>query len=270
MAARRGLVEDLLELGTRLSWKACLAAAVATAVFLQGIATLLITTAPPAGLAGFGGYAARNLAGTLLRLFGVVVPVALVFAALISAMRRSQSASLHERAHAGGMDAVRRLSWSQFERLIGEAFRRQGFDVRETGNGAGDGGVDLLLTKETRQHLVQCKHWRAQSVGVTVIRELNGVVAARGAAGGFVVTSGSFTGDARAFAASCGIELIDGQQLGSMIGPQRLASPPATLTAACPKCGSTMVRRVAKKGAYAGREFWGCSQYPACRGTVRI
>lgn len=34
----------------------------------------------------------------------------------------------------------------------------------------------------------------------------------------------------------------------------------------CPKCGSSMVRRTAKSGANAGNSFWGCSQYPACRG----
>lgn len=35
----------------------------------------------------------------------------------------------------------------------------------------------------------------------------------------------------------------------------------------CPKCGKDMVRRVAKSGANAGNSFWGCSQYPACRGV---
>lgn len=34
----------------------------------------------------------------------------------------------------------------------------------------------------------------------------------------------------------------------------------------CPKCGHSMVRRTAKSGANAGNSFWGCSQYPACRG----
>ena len=242
MAARRGFVEDLLDLGTRLSWKTCLAAAVVSAVALHGLASLLITTAPPGGLASLGGYAVRNLAGMLLRLFGVLVPVTLVFAALISALRRSHAASLHERAHAGGIDAVRRLSWTQFERLIGEIFRNQGFDVQETGNRTKDGGVDLVLAKNGREYLVQCKHWRAQSVGVTMIRELNGVVAARGASGGgFVVTSGTFTSEARAFAGTCPIELVDVEQLEALfqqsqaaagagntariVSPQRVAQP---------------------------------------------
>ncbi len=33
----------------------------------------------------------------------------------------------------------------------------------------------------------------------------------------------------------------------------------------CPKCGSQLVQRVAKKGANVGNSFWGCSNYPKCR-----
>ncbi|MFZ4778836.1 MAG: four helix bundle suffix domain-containing protein [Terrimicrobiaceae bacterium] len=34
----------------------------------------------------------------------------------------------------------------------------------------------------------------------------------------------------------------------------------------CPICGKVMRRRVARKGANAGKAFWGCSGYPECRG----
>lgn len=33
----------------------------------------------------------------------------------------------------------------------------------------------------------------------------------------------------------------------------------------CPKCGSSMVLRTARRGANAGNQFWGCSAYPRCR-----
>ena len=33
----------------------------------------------------------------------------------------------------------------------------------------------------------------------------------------------------------------------------------------CPKCGSQLVERVAKKGVNAGNTFWGCSNFPKCR-----
>ncbi len=38
----------------------------------------------------------------------------------------------------------------------------------------------------------------------------------------------------------------------------------------CPLCTKPMVRRIAKRGANAGGEFWGCTGYPACRGTRPI
>ena len=38
----------------------------------------------------------------------------------------------------------------------------------------------------------------------------------------------------------------------------------------CPKCGAVMVKRKAAKGAFAGNEFWGCSNYPRCRYIINI
>lgn len=38
----------------------------------------------------------------------------------------------------------------------------------------------------------------------------------------------------------------------------------------CPKCGKPMLRRMQKKGAGQGREFWGCCDYPHCDGTRPI
>lgn len=38
----------------------------------------------------------------------------------------------------------------------------------------------------------------------------------------------------------------------------------------CPKCGSKMLKRVATKYPYKGREFFGCSQFPRCRGIISI
>ena len=35
----------------------------------------------------------------------------------------------------------------------------------------------------------------------------------------------------------------------------------------CPLCGKPMIKRTIKRGAKAGRQFWGCSGYPECQGT---
>ncbi len=38
----------------------------------------------------------------------------------------------------------------------------------------------------------------------------------------------------------------------------------------CPKCGSTMMLKTTKQGANAGSRFWGCSNFPQCRGTRQL
>ena len=135
----------------------------------------------------------------------------------------------------------------------------------------------------SEKFLVQCKQWRAFKVGVDVVRELYGVMAATGATGGFVVTSGRFTEEALMFASGRNVTLVDGPKLHGLIRQAKLSAKPATvqsapepadrpstvpaLAPACPACAKPMTKRVAKRGANEGQAFWGCTGYPACRGT---
>lgn len=50
------------------------------------------------------------------------------------------------------------------------------------------------------------------------------------------------------------------------------STPPtrSTGTPSCPRCGSQMIRRLARRGRNAGGYFWGCSRYPRCKGTRSI
>ena len=218
--------------------------------------------------------------GKALATFGqYLLPLAFIIGAGVSAYGQQKRARLLEDVQEGSDASVLNgMSWREFEMLVGEAFRRGGYSVIETGGGGADGGVDLVLHKNGVKSLVQCKQWKARNVGVSVIRELNGVMAVAGAAQGFVVTSGVFSNDAINFAASCNIELVDGTELKKIISTVRSTAPRATYTPAaaipsnpaCPKCGSSMVKRTAKQGANAGNMFWGCSDYPKCKGIVAI
>jgi four helix bundle suffix protein len=38
----------------------------------------------------------------------------------------------------------------------------------------------------------------------------------------------------------------------------------------CPQCGKLMVLRTAKAGINDGKQFWGCSGYPGCKGVVKV
>ena len=89
-----------------------------------------------------------------------------------------------------------------------------------SGEGGADGGVDIVLSRGSDRYFVQCEQWKARQVRVTTVRELYGVMAAQGAAGGYVVTSGVFTDEARRFAKGREIELIGGDRLVEMISAQ--------------------------------------------------
>jgi len=112
-----------------------------------------------------------------------------------------------------GIDSLRRMSWRQFEQLAGEAFRRQGYAVEETGLGGADGGIDLILRKNGRTTLVQCKQWQNRQVGVKVVREMYGLLVHHQAAAVKIVALGDYTSDARRFAHGKPIELIHGDEL---------------------------------------------------------
>lgn len=99
------------------------------------------------------------------------------------------------------------LGSRDFERLVGEAFRHRGFAV--TGFGASVSDGVLGLAKGGERFLVQCKHWRKPQVDVTAIREFSGTIRAVGAYGGYVITAGRFTREARELAKTCRITLID-------------------------------------------------------------
>ena len=45
---------------------------------------------------------------------------------------------------------------------------------------------------------------------------------------------------------------------------------PAESSPSCPQCGRPMVLRTAKAGINEGKQFWGCSAFPECKGVVKI
>ncbi|MGA2342815.1 MAG: restriction endonuclease [Steroidobacteraceae bacterium] len=130
---------------------------------------------------------------------------------------------MHSRSHCSGTrgaapahPVLASLTWRDFERLIGEEFRRRGFIVTGFGGGIPGGSgrsVDLALMRKGERFLVECKQWRKQQVDVTVVRDLGRIIRAAGASGGYLFTGGEFTCEARELARCTRIELIDGALL---------------------------------------------------------
>lgn len=275
MARRKqSLFEDLIEITSKLPWWVGILLAITAYFGLHNIASSEVTVVTQPGQ--MGQLISQSLFKTLA-IFGLyLLPFVFLLGSATSAYGRYKRKALHEQvASSPSSGELNNMSWQAFEALVGEAFRRKGYAVTETGGGGADGGIDLALSREGETFLVQCKQWKVYKVGVKTVRELYGVMASKGAAGGFVVTSGVFTDEARAFAAGKNIELMDGKALHALIRGVSVPSKAATDSSAavtanapvCPVCQSAMVRKTARKGSNAGNEFWGCPQYPACKGT---
>jgi restriction system protein len=105
-----------------------------------------------------------------------------------------------------------------FERLCQRLLRESGFIKVEVTGKSGDGGIDghgvLRVNLISFQVLFQAKRWQS-AVSASVVRDFRGAMVGR-ADKGLIITTSSFTRDARAEATRDGapaIDLIDGEDL---------------------------------------------------------
>lgn len=127
-------------------------------------------------------------------------------------------------------DALSRIGWDEFERVLAAHYRDVGWWVEHVGTGgtgaAFDGGVDLRLRRDAQVVLVQCKHWNAKQVTHNAVHELLGILVTEGATGAILITSGEFTDAAIATAGRTDkLRLIDGRGVRDMLGDDAFASP---------------------------------------------
>jgi restriction system protein len=191
---KNDLADAVVDATARLPWWAGMAMALASYFWLHSMAQKPLNAVLQPGQAGSIAIAAMWQAFATIGQY--LLPFLFLLGAGVSAYKRHQARHLHAEA-ANRADGVAQGTWREFELLVGEYFRRHGFTALDNGGGGPDGGVDVLLKKGADKYLVQCKQWRALRVGVQPVRELYGVMAARRVAGGFVVTSGDFTPEAR-------------------------------------------------------------------------
>lgn len=213
---RINLLEELVDFATRLPWWTGVVLALASWAGLHWLADAATPAPSPAALQNV----ALPFPRGLVTLLGYVLPALFLAAAAMSLWLRWRTRRNYAAVAADqGPAALERLSWREFENLVAEFFRHKGFTVEPRGGAVPGGGVDLVAGIGEDRYLVQCKHWRVQRVGVAVVRAICEIAAAEGAAGVFVVTSGSFTDEARKFVFEnrIDIELISGERLQCMI-----------------------------------------------------
>ncbi len=212
-------MEDVIDISSRLSWKINISFAVIAYVVLHLVAQIKPQT--PAGIGTMGSFVVKQMFITLAMFGQFVLPVAFLIAAIISFFRTRKQVRIYNGvADRQEVSSLTDMSWREFEILICECFQRIGFKVMPTAGGA-DGGIDIKLTMNGELYLIQCKQWRAYKVGVQPVREFYGVMAATGAVGGYFVTSGEFTEEAKKFADGLNLRLMDGRKLLKMFSEQR-------------------------------------------------
>jgi restriction system protein len=116
------------------------------------------------------------------------------------------------------LELLLHLEPSAFERLCQRLLRESGFTKVEVTGRTGDGGIDgtgvLRVTLLSFQVLFQCKRWKG-TVGASLVRDFRGAMVGR-ADKGLVITTGTFSADARREATRDGapaIDLLDGDAL---------------------------------------------------------
>lgn len=120
------------------------------------------------------------------------------------------------------LESVMGMSPDAFERLAQRLLREAGFISATVTGRSGDGGIDGLgvyrLSLVSFPVFFQCKRYRG-SVGSSAVRDFRGAMAGRGDKG-LLITTGTFTADAKAEATRDGappVDLIDGQRLCDLL-----------------------------------------------------
>jgi Restriction endonuclease len=109
------------------------------------------------------------------------------------------------------------LDGRRFEFELSVLLGKLGYAVTRTG-GAGDGGVDLVLSRAGREVIVQCKAHR-RPIGPGPVRDLYGTMNHRGAEEAWLVTTTGFSRAARDFADGKRIRLLGVRELLKAEGP---------------------------------------------------
>ena len=241
----------------------------------------IVAVATPAPSGGFARAAFGGLAGV-----GLIAALFFVFLAKRQPARAVPSAApaappVVPPAPAAAADDtldLDSLRADQIELLLGEIFRRQGYTVEISAALGADGGSDLTLRRDGESIPVQSRDWNAARVTEQEVREFYGLMAGTAAPRGILVTTGSFSREARDLATEKSIELIDRAGLAQRIAAVRrpdenffdVASWIGDFTASarifdpeCPCCSQAMVIRHHRAD---GSAHWACATYPRCAG----
>lgn len=173
---------------------------------------------------------------------------------------------------------VHSLKSEDFELLVALVHQRQGYRVSMPAGLSGGRGGDFLLQRKSERVLVQCKRLpQEHRIPVERVRELQEAVTTAGATRGMFVASCGFTWDARNFAKTKGLMLVNARTLDAQLKEARetpkenlleitawapkFMSKVKLTPPTCPACEASMDEVTVSSGT-----VWVCSQRPDCKG----
>lgn len=127
------------------------------------------------------------------------------------------------KAGTGGSSARRctedmsRMTGVAFEECIKALLRKSGWNVDHT-PGSGDMGADLVIRRNGKMIVVQCKRY-SKAVGVQAVQEVLGAKSFYQAQEACVITNSTFTQAAQTLARSARVRLIDGTRIQEDFDP---------------------------------------------------
>jgi hypothetical protein len=128
-------------------------------------------------------------------------------------------------------DALSRVAWQDFEVLVANYYRDQGYDVAHCGDGQfgfrAGGEVDLRMRKDGKLTLVHCRHESVSRINAEAVERLIATGAEDGAAEVIVVSSADIPDAARQAGEKGGATLVDGVAVRAMLGERLVDLHPA-------------------------------------------
>lgn len=177
-------------------------------------------------------------------------------------------------------DYLKELNDEEFEKMIAMIFKQRGYSILDD---IDNPKVDIALQMNGKTTFVQYIHWREHHVDAATLERFYNAIDDEPNSNGIVITTGIFNPEALEFVSGKSLMLIDGVDLSQMIDvltssdqeeledlmdeTEEIEEMPE-LEPLCPICSQKMIKRTARKGKNAGSTFWGCSQFPNCRGVV--
>lgn len=174
------------------------------------------------------------------------------------------------------LQSIRRLSQKDFNHLVEEGFRHQGYLVQSSERFSSRAGIDLILRKSEKHILVLCRRDPEPRRQMAAVQELHTATATLQGGSGLLITCESVAPEVKVFAADQGIAVIEGSALlklverasGRIFRPAMRREPhfttPLTAIPACTSCGGPMAPEGYDERGDGEQETWFCARGEGC------